>query len=193
MKTVVITAEDSPPHETETLLALLDRNIPIHLRKPGWTPEALTRLIHTIPVPQRKYVALHGHPHLAQELELGGIHLPGNYPETTVPQQWNGYLSKSFHTFEEIEQYPGPALTYAFLSPVFNSISKPGYQSKFTPETLKHFLTHRKSTMPLLALGGVKAEKATELKAIGFDGIALLGTFWKPNTVAERMKRLMKR
>lgn len=188
MHIVVITPAGPVPHETETLRALLDRKVRIHLRKPGWPPEALTLWINSIPRPQRKYLSLHVPPLPIQELQLGGWHLKSNTPTDLVPASWNGRLSRSFHTLEEIEQYSGPALHYGFLSPIFDSISKPEYRRKFTPNTLKQFLAHRKRTMPLFALGGISPTTAREAQAMGFDGVAVLGALWHPTTVADRIK-----
>lgn len=188
MHIVVITPPGPVPQETETLLALLDRRVRIHLRKPGWTSEALIRWINVIPLPQRKYLALHMPPFPGQAVSLGGLHLKSEAPESLVPASWMGRLSKSFHSFEAIEQYTGPALDYGFLSPVFDSISKPGYRQKFAPEVLKQFLVHRKNKIPLFALGGICPATASEARAMGFDGIAVLGALWQPTTVADRIK-----
>lgn len=188
MDIVVITPPGPVPQETETLLALLNRKVRIHLRKPGWTSEALTRWINAIPVPQRQYLSLHVPPLPGQAVSLGGLHLKSEAPAGLVPASWSGRLSKSFHSFEAIEQYTVPALDYGFLSPVFNSISKPEYRQKFAPEVLKQFLAHRQNKMPLFALGGICPATVGEARAMGFDGIAVLGAFWHPTTVADRIK-----
>src|SRR5687768_15635196 len=56
-----------------------------------------------------------------------------------------------FHSLEELEACQ-QHYEYAFLSPVFDSISKTGYKSKFDLHSLKVFLRNRKEK--IIALGG---------------------------------------
>ena len=57
----------------------------------------------------------------------------------------------SLHSLQELsEDLQG--LDYAFLSPIFDSISKPGYTAAFDAEALRHALS--KATCPIIALGG---------------------------------------
>lgn len=85
-------------------------------------------------------------------------------------------MSVSCHSFEEIDALPFEP-NYVFLSPVFDSISKPGYPSAFTPEYLKENLQKRR--IPVIALGGITAEKVAECRKMGFRGVALLGHVWE--------------
>jgi thiamine-phosphate pyrophosphorylase len=65
-----------------------------------------------------------------------------------------------------------------FLSPVFDSISNQGYNSKFQPEELYQFL-HQQSARPdVIALGGITDNVVDDVFDVGFDGIALLGYIW---------------
>lgn len=57
----------------------------------------------------------------------------------------------SLHSLQELsEDLQG--LDYAFLSPIFDSISKPGYTAAFDAEALRDALS--KATCPIIALGG---------------------------------------
>lgn len=85
-------------------------------------------------------------------------------------------MSVSCHSFEEIDALPFEP-NYVFLSPVFDSISKPGYPSAFAPEYLKENLQKRR--VPVIALGGITAEKVAECRKMGFRGVALLGHVWE--------------
>jgi thiamine-phosphate pyrophosphorylase len=91
---------------------------------------------------------------------------------------WQG----SAHSFEELEKTEA---NICFLSPVFDSISKFGYKSKFSHQELKdgiaawrEFQKKENRSQKLFALGGVAAENIAELAALGFDGAAVLGTVW---------------
>ena len=87
-------------------------------------------------------------------------------------------ISFSLHSFEEIENLPC-SLDYAFLSPIFQSISKQDYPSAFSKNDLVNFFQLRKSTTPIVALGGIREENLEQLQQIGFVGIALLGSIWQ--------------
>ena len=60
-------------------------------------------------------------------------------------------MSTAFHELSQLQSEYG-ALDYAFLSPIFDSISKKGYEAAFDHETLAHRVP--RSSIPLVALGG---------------------------------------
>lgn len=84
---------------------------------------------------------------------------------------------QSCHTFEEVESIDGKA-EYCFLSPIYDSISKEGYQSNFEKTELKEFLKKERKTK-VIALGGVSDKNYNEVIELGFDGGAFLGSVWK--------------
>ena len=61
-------------------------------------------------------------------------------------------MSTSFHELGQLRGDWGAALDYAFLSPVFDSISKEGYGAAFEETALTAALSS--TTMPIVALGG---------------------------------------
>ena len=98
-------------------------------------------------------------------------------------------MSVSCHSFEEIDALPFEP-NYVFLSPVFDSISKPGYPSAFAPEYLKENLQKRR--VPVIALGGITAEKVAECRKMGFRGVALLGHVWEqPSEAVARFTNIL--
>ncbi|WP_142684427.1 thiamine phosphate synthase [Chitinophaga polysaccharea] len=80
--------------------------------------------------------------------------------------------STGIHSIEEITLTDTRFRTL-LLSPVFNSISKPGYHGR-----LEGVLT-KKDNRQVLALGGVDHTNIHLLKTRQFDGAALLGAIWK--------------
>ena len=97
-------------------------------------------------------------------------------------------LSASLHSWEEIKEVGGAGLTYVFMSPVFNSISKPGYAA--TPGLL------RRPAGPfpckVIGLGGVDKDSIGELIREGWDGAAVLGWIWKdPGMAVKRYEQLI--
>jgi len=72
----------------------------------------------------------------------------------------------------------GPGLTYGFLSPIFDSISKQGYAAaKFDPDHLRAAL-HR-CQLPIIALGGISPSNVGRAAELGFSGVAVLGSVWQ--------------
>src|ERR1700746_3780497 len=73
-----------------------------------------------------------------------------------------------FHSIEEMEKN-NKKYEYAFLSPVFDSISKEGYKSKFDLNELKSSLLFRKETKgEVYALGGIDEDKIEIINELGF-------------------------
>lgn len=162
--------------EARIINALFEQGLPIlHLRKPEATEAEVERLVMRIRPEFHDRLTLHYMPALAERLELGGYHLsPGREP---APDEWEGRLSASCHSVAEL-QTALMTVDYAFLSPVFDSISKHGYKSGFsTDEILKAhdrgIINHR-----VIALGGVTADNLPLVAEMGFGGAALLGGLW---------------
>lgn len=171
MKKIVITYPDFFPGEAEELIRMLHSGDiwRVHIRKPGHDAEETASLIEAIPRAYRHKLTIHYHPELAEKYELGGVHL--NSRCCSVPRGWRGYVSRSFHSLEEIGQ---PVYDYAFLSPIFPSISKPGYSPTLSPEEIRAAVDGR-----IFALGGVTDDRLSEVESMRFGGAALLGSVWR--------------
>jgi len=86
----------------------------------------------------------------------------------------------SAHSFEELENI-SESVDICFLSPVFDSISKFGYKTKFSKDELRKGIANWKNfhnSQKLFALGGIEAENIAEAVELGFDGAAVLGAVW---------------
>lgn len=177
MKLIAITTPDFWHGEDLAICRLLDSGwTRVHIRKPDATATQLSELLEKIPEKYHEFISLHDHFQLAVKHDLGGIHLNARNPIT--PSGWKGLVSRSCHTIEEIESFSN--LDYLTLSPIFDSISKPGYKSQFNSIILKNA-----NLKNVYALGGVTFSRLNELEAYGFEGAAMLSEAWKP-----RMKTL---
>lgn len=141
----------------------------VHIRKPEATAEQIETLIRAIPVDLYPRLSLHDHFEVAQKLHLGGIHLNRRNPD--APAGWDGLISRSLHAIDEIGAL---GYDYAFLSPIFPSISKPGYRADFDRDELRAAVNDR-----IFALGGVTPDRFDEVAALGFGGVAMLGSVWR--------------
>lgn len=178
---IVISYPGYIDNEYNTILHLFEGGLEtFHLRKKSFTENEMADFIENIPSEHHKKIVLHSHFQLAQGYGLKGIHgSEGSYPAGTA--------SLSFHSFGEITSC-GKKFDYAFLGPVFDSISKKGYNSPFNLNELKAFLQGRNEKV--IALGGVSEENAGALSEVGFSGIALLGAVWLDPQPALKFKRI---
>lgn len=157
----------------------------VHLRKPDMSEEYMRTLIEAIPLDMRCRLTLHDHFNPALSAGIGGLHLNSRFSEP--PAQWQGRLSRSCHTLEEAKEWAAnPAINYVTLSPVFDSISKPGHHAAFTLKDLEGKLPKGK----VIALGGVTPERFGQLQHYGFAGASMLGYIWEGGDFAERLRAL---
>lgn len=107
---------------------------------------------------------------------VGGIHL--NSRNRDVPQGFGGRISTSCHSLDELRLI-ADNYDYAFLSPIFDSVSKQGYKSAFTIESLRAGAAQGLIGKRTYALGGVGCDNINIIKQIGFGGVAVLGNVWQ--------------
>lgn len=148
-----------------------------HIRKPEFTSEQMSLWLEDLHLAIRKRLSLHDCTDLAKEFQIGGVHLNkrNNY---TPPLDFQGRISRSCHSISEVEKWK-PKSDYVFLSPIYNSISKQGYEAKFSKEELRKAVKQGVIDEKVFALSGVEPSKFSELKEIGFSAAAIMGFLWK--------------
>lgn len=170
---LVITSPSFIPDEASFLHRLFVHGVDIvHLRKPGATAEECARLLDDLTSDDRRRIVIHDFFELAEPYGLRGIHL--NARRSTVPDGWQGHVSRSCHSLEEVRRYKD-ACSYVFLSPIFDSVSKQGYASAFTDNVLKQASKDGIIDNKVVALGGVTPDKINYLRQLNFGGAAMLG------------------
>lgn len=176
MKLIVITTPQYFVEEDQIITALFEEGLDIlHLRKPDTAPVYAERLLTLIPEKYHKRIVVHDHFYLKNEYKLKGIHLSHRNP--LVPDNYSGHISASCHTLEEVAADKNTC-DYVFLSPIFDSISKEGYASAFTPEKIREAVQQGIIDKKVIALGGVNKENILRVKDFGFGGAAVLGDIW---------------
>lgn len=176
MQRIVITRPDFFDGEAEAIVRMLNAGAArVHIRKPGAEVADVRRILDDIPEEYRKQITLHDGFELAGEYGVGGLHL--NSRNSEPPGDFTGLVSMSCHSVNELTR--NAWCDYLFLSPVFESISKPGYSN---PQLLADFkkCTHTTQLPPVYALGGVKPCHVQALATSGFAGVAMLGAAWVP-------------
>lgn len=162
--------------EHQILNALFDEGLELlHLRKPETEPVYSERLLSLISESYRKRIVVHDYFYLKNEYNLKGIHL--NHRNPDLPPKYKGHISCSCHTAEEVDAHK-KACDYVFLSPIFDSISKDGYSSRFSRAELRELTRRKTIDRKVMALGGVQLDNLQEVKEAGFGGAVILGDIW---------------
>ncbi len=140
------------------------------------------------------FLSLHSHYTLASGYGPGGVHLPSyikNKDEAcTQFRAEEKIISTSFHHPSEVRKEAG-RYEYAFLSPFYPSISKPGYRPSFAHEEVIPLLQDTALNSRLFALGGIDEGHIEEIAAMGFGGAALSGAIWNAPSPAEKFKTMI--
>lgn len=169
-----------------TAVAVSARTIPaVDGTATGDSPDAAAadscrRLLDSLPYDVLRRVVVHDYFDLARHYPLHGIHLTGRHPDVPpwFDRQRGLSLSASCHTLDEVTRRLSVA-DYVFLSPIFDSLSKPGYRAAFTDDELTAAARRGIINERVVALGGCSAVTIPRLRRWHFGGAALLGELWR--------------
>ncbi|MEZ0215971.1 MAG: thiamine phosphate synthase [Rariglobus sp.] len=172
MKLIVISPEVADAREHDVLAKLFAAGLTTyHLRKPTWTRAELAGWLRALPAAFHPRIVLHSHHDLAAEFQVGGVH---NAPTATP---FAPLRSHAVHSLVELRGLLDARARLLF-SPVFASISKPGYGPAFDHEELRAALALPRRA-EVIALGGIDALRIPACGDLGFDGVAVLGAIWQ--------------
>ncbi len=187
MNLILITPEKTGTDEITLANQMLDHGLDrLHIRKPYYSANDYIDYISQIAEQYRSKIVIHGHFELLSELKLGGIHLSEAMRKD--PLVWGqirdlppSKTATSFHSWDEIMGNEF-RYQYVFISPVFDSISKPGYKAGIGLEgaraTKQNLASRNKYCPAIIGLGGVGPDQISILHQNGFDGAAMLGAIW---------------
>ena len=190
-KLIAITVPQILDDEHLLISSVLEKGIHrLHLRKPEASASEMRNILEKIPVCYHNRISLHDKFSLVEEFpNIGGLNL--NRRNSDIPKGFNGQISRSCHSLEEIRNCSN--MDYLFLSPIFNSISKEGYESGFTIEELESASDKGIINDKVFALGGIDEKTIPELHTISFGGVAVLGALWGNNPSIHNINELIKR
>lgn len=184
----VITPETTRPDEHHTVRLLFEHGLErLHVRKYGLDDQAMRAYLAGIPVAYRPHLVLHSHYHLATVFAVRRLHINerDRAQHRYLPYRGRYSLSTSVHAIEDFNMLDD-YWDYAFLSPVFASLSKPSYGG--TDSLLPHLQRRTQMQVRLIGLGGVDDTNFHLLKQVGADGGALLGGIWLRNDPLQAWK-----
>ena len=179
MKLIAVTSEEFSNGEPDAINMLFENGLDIlHFRKPYASYDETERFIEKIDAAFHRRVVLHDNYELATEFGLKGIHLNRRSIAMDLVDARRVQLStsRSCHSFEEVVSSQN--FDYVFLSPIFDSISKAGYNRGFTPEQLGDAWRKGIINEKVVALGGITSDNIATARQYGFGGVAVLGALW---------------
>ena len=189
---IVISNPTAIANEISTIHSLFENGLELfHVRKPTFSVSEMKAFLSAISEEFRSRLVLHHHHHLAEDLGIIRLHLSERERKeisTGALYEYNEKrirLSTSTHTIEGFNQLR-LFFQYAFLSPVYPSISKMNYQSE--SNLLEDIQNRTNFSTQLVALGGITSENIGNTLKAGFDDVALLGTIWNSNQPIKNFK-----
>ncbi len=169
--------------EATVINELFDRGLPLlHLRKPKANIEAYQSLLRQIDSQYHTQIILHDYPALTHFFDLGGLHLSEKKRQDLENKKMlldycNQYpnlkIGTSIHQYSSLKNL-NSCLDYAFVSPVFDSISKQGYYASFD----WNFQKNNSYSFQIIALGGLSLATLATAQKKGFEEVAFLGAVW---------------
>jgi len=180
MEVILISSPSKKQNEVSTIRRIFEMGLSrFHVRKPDWSLDEVRKFLDEFPDECIERTVIHRRPELLSEYPFAGYHLSSK--EQYLAKEVDGTISRSFHQLDELITSQ-EKLDYVFLGPIFDSVSKQGYNSAFPASELRSFFVDRRKLrvdLPrIVALGGIVPEKVRVSLSLGFDGVAALGGVW---------------
>jgi thiamine-phosphate pyrophosphorylase len=188
---VLIAPEQDISNELILLNQLFEAGLDcFHLRKPAKTCEEYCAYIDQIDLKYHTRIVLHSFHELINRYSLKGIHFreQERIACLAVPSEYfrglsmcGKTISSSFHEPEDITKCDFE-FDYHLLSPIFNSISKQGYQGReFDVTQINKFI---------VGMGGVSMINLEKFTKLGFKGVGVLGGIWNSSSPIRDFKTM---
>jgi thiamine-phosphate pyrophosphorylase len=176
----IITKPDIQEGEHQIVEALFREGLDeLLLRKPGMDLNAQSDWLRQLNPDFHAKVVVY-YPELMKSFGCKGIHHRGEVLSI------EGAYSGSCHRLEELISYQS-GYRFLQLSPIFQSISKPGYGLENKLEINKIPTVLANCT---IALGGIEENKLESVYKMGFRHIALLGAIWNSTNPVSVFKKI---
>jgi thiamine-phosphate pyrophosphorylase len=196
---IVLSNPTAIANEINVIHSLFEEGLQLfHVRKPDYSLKEMISFVEQISPEFRSRLVLHSHHESIENFKINRIHFTeekrkndlGFPTRFTKPcRSKNIVLSTSTHSITDFNLL-APEFEYAFLSPVYPSISKENYLPKTDLFEAINNRTNVKTK--LVALGGINSENIEKTLATGFDNVALLGTIWNAENPIKNFKSCQK-
>lgn len=154
--------------------------IGILVRAPGSTAaqlEAFARRVVALARPAEAGVIVSGRPDLARAVGAHGVQLrAGDLPPEDARRVLGpGWIGRSVHDADEARGAVADGADYLVVGTIFASASHPGRQ----PAGLGLITRAAALGRPVVAIGGIDAERARAAREAGAWGVAAISALWK--------------
>ena len=195
MELIAVSRPDYFQGEGELINALFGAGLQLlHLRKPESGEAGFMKLMKEINPDYYRSISIHQHHELANRFSIRRLHYPEKLWKLTSQQKRIALFADGFHLSRSVHQWGPPEdtafLDYVLFGPVFNSISKVGYQSIVDSS---FYLSNVPQGIKVFGIGGVNADSFQELQRMNFDGAAVLGALWNhPYGALKEFEKMLK-
>jgi len=189
---IVITNPFPVEDEIEIIHSLFDEGLSLlHIRKSEFSKIEMAQFLHQIKLEFRCKLVLHHYHDLAEDFGINRFHFSEkNRISADCPARFSKSYrySTSTHTIEDFNSLSN--FEYAFLSPVFKSISKENYCPE--KDLFEEVKSRTNSNTKVVALGGIDSQNLHQVFENGFDDAALLGSIWMNKNPLNQFKLCQK-
>lgn len=130
---------------------------------------------------------------IAMEIGADGLHLPGNSVSVQkVIEETNHrfIIGSSVHTLTEAKQREAEGADFITYSPIYPTLSKPGYGPAVGLEELRKVT--EMVNIPVFALGGITPDRVSECLDASAYGVAVMSGVMSPQNGAQQAKAYLR-
>jgi thiamine-phosphate pyrophosphorylase len=140
----------------------------------------------------RAKITLHGDPTLAQLSRVHGVHLAAGSEAASARRLLgkDALIGLSVHNAEEARAADPKRVDYVIAGPVFETPSKPGYGPVLGPKGLA--LIVKVSSVPVIAIGGIRPDNVPDCRAAGAAGVAVMGGIMRAKDPADAVAQIIR-
>lgn len=199
LELIVISNPSPLEHEFDFVNQMFEEGLNrFHLRKPDLDKAGYLKALQLIKPQFLNRVILHDHFALALKYNVRGFYIKNEVLQKNSKElelvmkgakRKGLLLSTGVHSIDELASVP-KTVDYMFLSPVFDSTSKPGYKANIDLEKAAKAINMSSKKQKIIALGGIDLHNLGIVKNTGFDGAAVLGAIWQSENPVVRLKQL---
>ncbi len=176
-------------------IAAAGPGVALHARDRTATAAELTRVAERLIAlarPPQASVFVNARPDIAsalhaQGVQLGRDDLPPNEIRTAFGPGWQGWIGVSVHSLEEAEGAKAAGADFLVAGSVYETASHPG-QGAAGPDLVARLTG---TDLPVVAIGGITAERALIMKRAGAYGVAAISALWRADDPATAATRLL--
>jgi thiamine-phosphate pyrophosphorylase len=136
-------------------------------------------------------LTVHGGVPTAVAAGADGVHLAagGDVTGARAVLGPGALVGLSIHSVAEARSLDPNFVDYAIAGPIFETPSKPGYGPALGPEGIRAIAGAAR--VPIIAIGGITPERATEVMRAGAAGVAVMGSVMRARDPADEVRALL--